>query len=192
MGQWQGRMCAAIRHAVQPDHQPDHAVCHTHTRGSSPGRQCPAWRCPPYDHPRRWLPCQNWRTRFSGGWNRSDWNVPRRWVFLAWRWRHLVSGDDKHQKMHLSKKPKPKLRFLSQNLPKPTDNGNFGNVTTLSVIMHLAILVRYRMSLLTTWKLSMFCWASRHPDRLRAIWSVSLWMMTSKGPCCSSGLSRSS
>jgi len=47
-----------------------------------------------------------------------------------------VSGDDKHQKMHLSKKPKPKLRFLSQNLPKPTDNGNFGNVTTLTIRDH--------------------------------------------------------
>jgi len=47
-----------------------------------------------------------------------------------------MSGDDEHRKSDsLSRKPKAKLRFFSQNLPEPTDNRNFEIVITLDRIL---------------------------------------------------------
>ena len=119
---------------AEPPARP-HGTAHLH--GSSSDHWCPAQLCPPDYHLCRRLPRWDWRP----GIEEASMDLTDMFQSAVLCISHFaVEMSLRHPAtmntrsfMRLSRKPKPKskLQFFSQNLPKPTDDENFGTVTTL-------------------------------------------------------------
>ena len=103
--------------------------------GSSPGRQCPARRCPPDDHPRH-RPPRGSNTVAA----HEDLTVmfPGAEYFSFGSGYDLATfGDDQHRKfIAFVKKTDTETAVFRLKPTETTDNGNFETVTTLKCIKY--------------------------------------------------------